>query len=57
MTNPDMWAAIRNGQRILLPFATATTLIHPQVIAYGIYILQGGKNIAGLFRISDLGFV
>jgi len=47
MTNPDMWTAIRNGQRKLPTFATATTLIHPQVIAYGINILQGGKNITG----------
>jgi hypothetical protein len=29
----------------LPPFAAATTLIHFQVIAYGIYILQGSKNI------------
>jgi hypothetical protein len=45
MANPDMWASVRNGQRILLPFATATTLTHLQVIAYGIYILQGSENI------------
>jgi hypothetical protein len=47
MPNPDVGAAVRNGQRILPSFATATTLIHARVVAYGIYILQGGKNIAG----------
>jgi hypothetical protein len=47
MANPDMWAPVRNRQRILLPFAAAPTLIHLQVIAYGIYILQGSKNITG----------
>jgi hypothetical protein len=36
MTNPDMWAPVRNRQWILLSFAAATTLVHFQIIANGI---------------------
>ena len=47
MTNPDMWAPVRNWQRVLPRFAAATALIHLQIIAYGIYILQSSEDIAG----------
>ena len=47
MTNPDMRAAVRNGQWILPSLATAAALVHLQVVAYRIYVLHGSKNIAG----------
>jgi hypothetical protein len=41
-----MWAPIRDRQGILAAFTTAPTLIHTQVIAYGVYIMQSIEDIA-----------
>ena len=44
---PDVGAAVGDGQGHLAPLAAATALVHVQVIADGIYIIEGGEDIAG----------
>ncbi len=51
-----MRAAVRDRQRGLPSLATTSTLVHAQVIANGIYVVQGNKNIAAQYhRAPQLG--